>query len=108
MKITLKLLEQLSNHDLVYPKGSKYYRNLVKEELDNNSIDYSKLEDGPDELGVVSDDLFFDLSNLVNKLASMLIEERAERKKLIKDLQTSIKSELYYTISQLSDKNFNR
>jgi len=75
-KYSNKELELLTRTPLIYPEPSKHYRKLLIESITEKGWDVSKL-DAPDQSNdIMHDRLAFDLSEMINVLAQMVLDER--------------------------------
>jgi len=105
MKFTNKKLQELATNELIYPRKYAYYSKLELQTLKENNIPHRKSEkdtaDYPcDDL--VSQELYWDVCELVNELAEELLAERQKRKKFIDSLKQDIRGHL----NSLNDKYF--
>lgn len=101
-KYSNKKLEELANDDLIWVKPSQHYRKLLKESIEQKGWDYSKLEDANEDNGIVHEELWWDVCDLVNDLAQLVLEEREKRTKFLDDLKSEMKSTLKFAF-----QNFN-
>lgn len=102
-KYTNKKLYELANADLIWPKKHSYYLGLLKESLNDKGFNYSKLDDPNGSSDIIHDELWWDVCEIVNNLAQILLEERLKRKKFMDE----VKEELQLAIRNLNDKRFN-
>lgn len=103
MKYTNSKLEELANEDLINPKGSRYYENLLKETIKNHHWNID-LNDGNASNNIHIDDLWYDCCEIINDLAQLVLDEREKRKNFLSELRHDLKNSL----SQISDKNYKK
>jgi hypothetical protein len=85
-KYSNKKLEYLANADLIWVKKSTYYKKLETDILKENKIPCKENEndfkDYPcDEL--VHEELWWDVCEIVNDLAQLVLDEREKRAKIL-------------------------
>ena len=97
-----KKLEELINSELIWPRKSSVYRKLLNDSLISNGYDPSKLEEPGSTSDLIHEELWWDVCEIVNDLAQMVLDEREKREEFIK----SIRQELKHSLSQLTLKNF--
>lgn len=104
-KYSDKKLEQLANDELIRVKSPSYYRELEEAIFKAHDIPFKKsgkdFNDYPcDEL--VHEELWWDMCELVNDLAQLVLDERTKRS----DFMNELKDELKNTIANLNAKRF--
>jgi hypothetical protein len=86
MKYTTKYLKELANGNLVIPQGSEIYNAMVKETLRDlirgNDTD-TVLEEYIQCGDLVPFDYVSDLSEIINELARIILEEREDYKEIL-------------------------
>jgi len=90
MKYTTKYLKELANGNLVIPQGSDIYNSMVRETLRDlirgNESD-TVLEEYIQCGDLVPFDYVSDLSEIINELARILLEEREDYKEILIEAQ---------------------
>lgn len=102
MKYTKKILTELANEELIWPKGSAFYRKLLKKSLENKGLDISILEDPDCENDWVHEELWWGVCKIVNDLAQMVLDEREKTTTILKEAEQDLQN----CIQQL--KKYNR
>lgn len=85
-----KKLEELANNTLIFKKPSAHYTRLLKKSLAAKGWDYEKLSQPNESHDICHTDLFFDLCEMVNELAQLVLDEREKRKTFLKDIKHEI------------------
>ena len=90
MKYTTEYLKELANGNLVIPQGSDIYNSMVKETLRDlirgNDTD-TVLEEYIQCGDLVPFDYVSDLSEIINELARIILEEREDYKEILIEAQ---------------------
>jgi hypothetical protein len=90
MKYTTEYLKELANGNLVIPKGSDIYDSMVRETLRDlirgNETD-TVLEEYIQCGDLVPFDYVSDLSEIINELARIILEEREDYKEILIEAQ---------------------
>jgi len=93
MKYTTKYLKQLANGNLVSPQSSEIYNAMVRETLRDlirgNDTD-TVLEEYIQCGDLVPFDYVSDLSEIINDLAQIILEEREDAKEVLLESQGSL------------------
>jgi len=104
-KYSNKKLEELANADCIWVKKSSYYTKLETDILKANNIPCKKndkdFEDYPCD-NFVHEELWWDVCEIVNDLAQLVLDEREKRAKFLNEL----KDELKNTMGNLTSKRF--
>ncbi len=102
MNYSNKKLKELADSDLIWPKTSESYRLLLIEYVEQKGWDVSKLDDPNEDSNIEPVDLWYDLCEIINDLAQLVLDEREKRFKFLKELRQDLKN----FQNQLSDKNY--
>lgn len=92
-KYNAKKLQELADADLVWPKAGKHYRNLLLQNIKANEWNIDP-EDPQCENAIVHEELWWDVCEIVNDLAQMVLDERAKTEEIKKDLERTLKQTL--------------
>lgn len=87
-----KKLEELAHLDLIWPKKSNYYRDILRESLKNKGWNPNKLADPDESSDIVHEQLWWDVCEIVNDLAQLVIDEREKRIEIRKELYSEFKT----------------
>lgn len=101
-KYSNKKLEWLANDNLIWVKKSEHYRKILKKSIEAKGWDYSQLEAGDQCSDVIHEELWWDVCEIVNDLAQLVLDEREKRAKFLNEL----KDELKNTMGNLTSKRF--
>jgi hypothetical protein len=91
MKYSITKLQELADADLIWPKKSSVYREVVKEEL-MRVIEAENLDEYLKDVGVdlVDEQLWWDVCGIVNDLAQLVLDEREKTNQIVKDLKRDL------------------
>jgi hypothetical protein len=99
---TRKELEYYSRADLIYVKDSKYYEEKLREAMEGLGLSRDIIDKDDFQGEVVSIEKWYDLCELINDLASMVIQEQDRTEKFIED----VTKDLQHSINELKSKSF--
>lgn len=95
MKYTEEYLKELADDGLVYPQHREVYNKMLQSTLREMMGDAA---DAPENEDYVSDiepfEYVSDLSLMVNELAELILDERAETKRLLNDIKRSLEDSI--------------
>jgi len=104
-KYSNKKLQYLADNEIIYPKKYAHYEKIKNELFDKYSLPRRKSTEEDEDFAfdeVVPEELFWDVCEIVNDLADILLEEKQKRGKFIENMKDDLKSYLY----SLNNKHF--
>ena len=95
MKYTEEYLKELADDGLVYPKHREVYNQMLYSTLRSMMGDAADAPENEDYvLDIEPFEYVSDLSLMVNELAELILEERAETRRLLQEIKRSIEDSI--------------